>query len=202
MGETKVRYRAVRVADRTDDQKTASEILNSLVSSITQEDLQEFVLSQIKRIIYGSNPGTWRGDFEGSEILSLQELSLGGFEIDANCLSSDSVGDVVYVSGDSVGGLIQVTKADITDFHKMPGVGVIVIKSTPTDCRILRYGLLSGSGFLPGKLHFLGADGRPTPTPPVATPSSGNVFVQVVGVAMDSSRLLLNPSFNLTKVIV
>jgi hypothetical protein len=65
---------------------------------------------------------------------------------------------------------------------------------------ILRYGILNVAGLLPGKTYFVGADSRLTNIPPVA-PSGGKAFVQVVGVAMDSSRLLLNPSFNLTRVI-
>jgi len=127
MGETKVRYRVVRVADKTDDQKTASAILNALASSLTQEDLQEFILSQVKRIIHGNNAGTWKGDFEGAGILSLEDLTqialTEGFELPANCQPTDQVGDLVYISGDSVGGVIQVTKVDITNYSKMPGVG-------------------------------------------------------------------------------
>jgi len=201
MGETKIRYGVVRVADNTDDQKTAVAILNALASSVSQEDLQEFILSQIKRIIHGDNPGTWRDLVGPQGVPSLEDLAhRSGFEEPANCLSSDAIGDVVHISGDSVSGRVQVTKVDILDYSKMPGVGVIVSKASATDCMILRYGILNVAGLLPGKTYFVGADGRPTNIPPVA-PSGGKAFVQVVGVAMDSSRLLLNPSFNLTRVI-
>lgn len=203
MGETKVRYRAVRVADRTDDQKTAVSILNALVSSITQEDLQEFILSQVKRIIYGNATGTWRDDFEAAGILSLGELTQlsnsGGFELPAMCEAADQVGDIVCIAGDSVGGVIQVSKVDITDYSKMPGMGVILSKSTLTRCMILRYGILNVSGFIPGRTYFVGLDGTPTATRPVAGVGQ-KIFVQVLGVAMDSARLLFNPSFNLTRV--
>lgn len=202
MGETKIRYGVVRVADRVDDQKNALEVLNALASSVTQEDLQEFVLSQVKRIIHGDSPGTWRDDFEGQGTLSLQELThRSGFELSANCLASDVVGDIVHVTGDSVAGRIQVSKVDILESSKMPGVGVIISKSSPVDCIILRYGVLGMVGLLPGKMYFAGIDGKPTLVRPVP-PSGGKAFVQVVGVAMDSSRLLLNPSFNLTRVVV
>jgi hypothetical protein len=204
MGETKVRYRVVRIADKTDDQKTASAILNALGSSITQEDLQEFLLSQVKRIIHGNNAGTWRDDFEGAGILSLEELTNlvqpDGFELPANCQATDQIGDLVYISGDSVGGVIQVTKVDITNYSKMPGVGAIVSKSTSTQCRILRYGILSVPGLIPGRTYFVGFNGTPIPTRPVAT-GGQKAFVQVLGVAMDSSRMLFNPSFNLIQVI-
>jgi hypothetical protein len=200
-GPTKLRYRDVRVADKTDDQKTAVQILNALVSSITQEDLQEFVLSQIKRIIHGNNAGTWRDDFESEGILSLAELSFGGAHQSlANCLSTDNVGDVVRVSGDAVGGVIQVTRADISDHLKMPGIGLLLSKSSPTDCMILRYGLFSVTAFTPGKIYFVGSDGRPTAVRPVA-PLGGGVFVQTVGVALTSTQFLVNPSFNMTRVI-
>lgn len=205
MGETKVRYRVVRVADNTDDQKTASAILNALVSSISQEDLQEFLLSQIKRVIHGNHAGTWRDDFEGDGILSLEDLTrlsrIEGFEIPATCQATDQVGDLVYISGDSTAGVIQVTKVDITDYSKMPGVGAIISKSSSTQCMILRYGILSVSGLIPGRTYFVGFDGTPTATRPVVVVVGQKAFVQVIGVAMDSSRLMLNPSFNLTRVI-
>jgi hypothetical protein len=202
MGETKVRYRVVRVADKTDDQKTASAILNALASSITQEDLQEFILSQIKRIIFGDLPGNWFNDFEGAGILSLAEISplllTGGFELPANCLTTDSVGDIVRISGDSIGGIIQVTQTDITDYSKMPGVGVILSKSTPTDCKVLRYGMLNTTGLIPGRIYFVDTNSRLTAVRPISQ-LGVKVFVQTIGIAMDSSRLLVNPSFNLTR---
>ena len=202
MGVTKVRYGTVRVADKTDDQKTPVEILNALASSVTQEDLQEFLLSQLKRVIHGSDVGTWKDDFESAKILSLRELTqsqgLSGFEFNANCLPTDTVGDIVYFSGDSVGGILQVTRVDILDPSKVPGIGVILSKNSPVECMILRYGILNVSGLIPGKTYFTGLDGRPTLQRP--TPVSGMAFVQVLGVAMDSTRFLLNPSFNLTRV--
>jgi hypothetical protein len=205
MGETKVRYRVIRVADKTDDQKTASDILNALVSSLTQEELQEFLLSQVKRIIYGNNTGTWSGDFKGAGILSLEELTqiavTGSFELPAICQPTDQVGDLVHISGDSLGGVIQVTKVDITDYSKMPGVGAIIGKSSPTQCKILRYGILSVTGLVPGKIYFVDFDGTPTPIRPVAV-GNQKVLIQVIGVAIDSSKLMLNPSFNLTRVIL
>jgi len=200
-GPTKVRYRDIRVADKTDDQKSAAQILNALVSSITQEDLQEFVLSQVKRIIHGDYSGTWRDNFEGAGILSLEELSVGGSnETLANCLATDNVGDVVYVTGDAIGGKFQVSRVDITDPLKVPGVGLITSKSAPTDCKILRYGVIGVPALTTGKIYFVGSNGRPTDVRPVALPG-GKVFVQVMGVAMASSLLLVSPSFNLTRVL-
>lgn len=75
MAKSRIRYEAIKVADLTDDQKSAVAILAALATSTTQEDLQEFVLSQIKRIIHGDAAGHWYDDFEGAGTLSLEELT-------------------------------------------------------------------------------------------------------------------------------
>jgi hypothetical protein len=75
VAESKLRYKVVRRADAYDDQKPAIQILNAEGLSLTQEEYQEFILSQIKRIIHGDNPGIWKDDFEGAGILSLEELT-------------------------------------------------------------------------------------------------------------------------------
>jgi hypothetical protein len=74
--QQRVRYDRVRVADSKDDQKTPAAIVTgALTGSVTQEDYQEFVLSQIKRIIWGSDPGNWYLDFASLGILTLKQLS-------------------------------------------------------------------------------------------------------------------------------
>lgn len=73
-GQQRFRYDRVRLADKTDDQKSAAQILGALGASVTQEDLQEFVLSQIKRIIFESEPGNWYSDFSSLGIKSLKQL--------------------------------------------------------------------------------------------------------------------------------
>jgi hypothetical protein len=204
MGETKLRYKVVRVADSTDDQKTATEILNSLATSVTQENLQEFILSQIKRVIHGEGVGSWRDDFIGAGILSLFDLTqligTSGVSVPADCLSTDSIGDLVYISGNSIGGVLQVTKADILDYTKMPVIGSIVSKTSPTACRIIRYGIISVAGLSPGQIYFVDFNSKPTHTRPVAGVGQ-KAFVQVIGVAMDSTTMLFNPSSNLVRVI-
>lgn len=72
---TYLRYSQIRVADTLNDQLPASSISGADSSSVTQEDLQTYVLSQIKRIIHGDNAGNWYDDFGGSSISSLQGLS-------------------------------------------------------------------------------------------------------------------------------
>jgi hypothetical protein len=70
-----LRYGYVRRADALDDQKSAANIVGADGASVTQEDLQEYVLSQIKRVIFGNNVGNWFSDFVGSGILSLKDIS-------------------------------------------------------------------------------------------------------------------------------
>jgi len=74
--QQRIRYDRVRVADATDDQKTPAQIVAGATGgSVTQEDYQEFVLSQIKRIIWGDDPGNWYLDFAGLGVLDLLTLS-------------------------------------------------------------------------------------------------------------------------------
>lgn len=51
-----------RKSDSFDDQKTASEIAGSEVSSENHQQFLEFVISQIKRIIHGNRAGDWHND--------------------------------------------------------------------------------------------------------------------------------------------
>jgi len=122
------------------------------------------------------------------------------FTFSANCLSTDAVGHCVYITGDLVLGVIQVAKADITDKTKMPAVGVIVSKSAATDCIVVYLGAVDLAGVVPalspGKMYFVGPDSKPNVVRPV-----GPALLQIVGVALDSSRVLFNPSPNMTKVL-
>lgn len=117
---------------------------------------------------------------------------------DADCLVTDDVGTLVYVSGDSIGDRLQVTAVDVTDDTKVPAIGSIVEKPTATTCRVRRFGRAAGADLVSGKVCFAGVDARPTVTPP--TPGLGSfVWVQPVGVAIDSTTVLLAPTLQLTK---
>jgi hypothetical protein len=116
----------------------------------------------------------------------------------AACEVDDAVGDLVYVRGDSVDGVPSVGRVDIADFSKLPAVGQITAKPTPTDAVVVRRGIVAGAGLTPGRLYFAGDDGRPTATRPVAT--AAPLFVQIVGTALDAARLLLNPNQAMTRV--
>lgn len=77
MAESLLRYGVVRVANNKDDQKTPAAINTSHTTSVTQEDLQEFVLSQIKRIIWGGAAGNWYTPFESLGVKPLNLLTAG-----------------------------------------------------------------------------------------------------------------------------
>lgn len=70
-----VRYREVRVADARDDQKSAAQIAAADATSVTQEDYQQLLLSQVKRIIHGDASGTWKSDFLAEGAPSLTGLA-------------------------------------------------------------------------------------------------------------------------------
>lgn len=113
----------------------------------------------------------------------------------ANCLAGDAVENAVYITGDKIGGLLQVSKVDIDDGAKMPAVGLIVSKSDPTTCKIRVGGKLqlSASSLASGNLVFVSATGTPETLPPVR-PSSGTRLIQHLGKALAADLLEISPS--------
>lgn len=110
----------------------------------------------------------------------------------ANCLASDDVGDLVYITGPVSGGRIQVSKVDIDDADKMPAYGIIISKATATECTVQLDGPLSEAGLTPNALYFAGVDGKLLEGPP-PRPVSGYRRFQVVGQADDTGRLEFQP---------
>ncbi len=194
-----VRYREVRRADVLDDQKSALAILDA-DSSLTQEVLQELVLSQIKRVIWGNDPGHWNEDFITSGLPTLNTLTQTFSQaFIASCDASAAVGDLVLITGDSVAEVRPVEVVDIHDSAKMPANGIIISKENPLLCRVQTLGLIPFSGLTPGRPCFVSDAGRPTPTPP--TPTTTYVMVQHIGYGMDSDTLFLLPNLHITKLI-
>lgn len=115
----------------------------------------------------------------------------------ADCLATDAVGNWVYITGDDVSGIFQVTKVDVTDKSTLPAIGVIVEKTTSTRCRVQTYGEVTGLGTLtPGSRYFIGTDSNIStslPTPPAL----GTATMQVVGVAISAEILLVLPGQSL-----
>jgi len=116
--------------------------------------------------------------------------------LELDCPVEVVVGDLVYVAGSRV-----VDRVDITSFAKMPCIGCVSSKTSSTKCIVKMSGFIEGvySGLTPQKMYFVGSDGRPAHPPPI--PSLSPIFIQPIGVALDSTSLVLSPSMNLTKVI-
>lgn len=111
----------------------------------------------------------------------------------ADCLAGDVVGNFVYITGDLVGGVKQVSSVDVTDPSKMPTVGVIVAKPTSTSCVVQQSGSLDTTTFktlTPNSRYWIGFDAKLRDTLPI--PGSGVSVAQQVGVALSSSELMLH----------
>ena len=121
--------------------------------------------------------------------------------VSADCIASDLVGNCVHVTGDMSSGRYQVSTCDPTNFVKMPAIGVVLSKDTPTLCTVYLTGELEDlyTGLTVRKVVFVGLDGRLSEAPPDA--GGGPVFVQNMGSVIDSGRILLMPNFHMTKRI-
>lgn len=126
--------------------------------------------------------------------LQTPPLALTDQYILAYCLPTDAVGDVVYITGDKIGERYQTTKIDIDDISTVPGIGIIVQKTAATECVVQVSGILRDVyvGLTPNKPLFAGLDARLTETPPSA-PGSGRRAIQIIGQAIASSDLLIQP---------
>ena len=118
-----------------------------------------------------------------------------GRYFEAVCQASDQPLDLVRIAGPSVGGVYNVTKVDITDRTKVPAIGIILDKPTSTTCFVQTKGEVDIVGLIPGKKYFVGIDARVTSIQPA--PDPGQIAcAQIIGIALDVSKLLLEPSFN------
>lgn len=187
-----------------DDQKTATEIANSETNSSDFLDFNSNLLSQIKRIIHGSDSGNWFDDpetvFGGSS--TLKSLYYAFFK-DVVCLSTDLVGKCMSVRDQPVGDQWSVQTADPYDLDKMPSIGVLVSKSTSTTGIMQVLGpcdIFSGLD-ITKPVYFVGINGDPVSVCPSASGSStGKLYVQVFGKAISTNILFLNPNLNMTKL--
>lgn len=113
----------------------------------------------------------------------------------ADCLPSDAVGNCIVFSGAAVLGIPQVTKTDIkTVGLTNASVGIIAEKHTTTRCVVMTFGeleIVSGSLF-PGKNYWIGEDSNPTHILPIPD-FGGKIACQIIGSAIDTTRLLINP---------
>ncbi len=113
---------------------------------------------------------------------------------DATCQAADAVGSLVYSKSD-----FEVETIDILDAAKMPAIGVITEKITTTTCVVQVFGPLEIAGLTAGARYWAGASAVPVDSHP--TPGSGQVVVaQVVGVAISTDELLLDPELQAQKL--
>lgn len=112
----------------------------------------------------------------------------------AICGPTDSVGDLVYISGPKSGNDFMVSKVDNKDGSKMAAIAVIVSKSTPTNANIRFSGELKDvfTGLIPGKRYFVGNTGQPVATVPTPGSPTERLYVQCVGVATNTDTLRLD----------
>jgi len=118
---------------------------------------------------------------------------------EAECTSAEAVGDFVCIAGDPPNGYDVVAKADPADFNKMPAVGVVISKSSPTECLVQWYGETPDifSGLSSGEVYFVGADSKIAEEPP--TPITVPLFTQFMGVATAETRLYLRPNDHMVR---
>ena len=127
--------------------------------------------------------------------LQTSPLGTSGDQIlEAFCFSTDAVGDAVYVTGNKVGDLYQVTKVDIDDITTMPAIGIVIEKPTPTatTCTIQLGGVIRDvyTGLTPQKPLFIGTDSRLTHAV-TGYPTSGRRAQQMMGQALATTELFL-----------
>lgn len=130
--------------------------------------------------------------YTGKTVADLPTVS-GEIEFLADCPPSTLLDDLVYVTGPSVLGVVQVATADVTVVAKMPAIGIVTEKISSTRVKVLTVGEHTpGFALTPGRRYFVGPTGQLALTMP--TPAVGGIaFSQPVGHAIDTNRLIFNP---------
>ena len=183
-----VRLKESRRSDSYDDQKTPIEIQQAELVAFSLEELTHFVLSQIRQITGEDN---WFDPVQQS----IKEILESRNTFRANCLATDAVGDCMYSRVAAVGGIYQVTKVDPNDQNKMPAIGIIILKSSDTDCIVQTSGVVEDvyGGMDIRKTLYVDTDGGLTQALSPALPGD-RMFVQAMGMAIDDAALVLAPS--------
>lgn len=201
MAETLIALKQLNLGLLLSDGLSALQIAAS-DSTANQDEFQQTVLSQIRRMIWGDDLANhWNTDFIAAGVKSLQQLSAGSSFQAAVCQAGDALGAAVRVAGNYSGGLLNVTSADPTALSTMPAIGIIVDKPAPNSCLVQLSGIvdLSGAGLTAGSRYWVGAGGALSASVP--TPATGGeIYVQVLGVAVDANYLDLQPSLNLLRL--
>ncbi len=200
MGSSLQRLDQLAKPDSFDDQLAAAQVAAIESSATDFGEFIEGILSQLKRIIHGDETGNWHDDpvtVFGSDA-SLLALLRSMYRPVA-CLSADAVQDFVCIRGDRTNGKWRVEKANPEDESKMPAMGVLVSKSTPTVGIIQVSGpcaLFTGMDYTKPAYH-LTATGIQASLP---TPGGGGfVMVQQIGKPVASDVLWLTNDTRMVK---
>lgn len=129
-------------------------------------------------------------DFVFNPLVGQFDVDIDRQRFSAVCTAAEAVGDFVYAFGSS-----EVRTVDITDFNLMPAIGVIISKGTATSC-IVQFLGESGvyTGLTPHRRYFIGHDSRASLTPPSPNFAGQTVYIQTIGVALDTDKLVVRPS--------
>lgn len=194
------RLKQIAKPDAFDDQKSAVEIAAAESSSEDLADFTNAYLSQIKRLIHGDEAGNWYDDPTAIFGANASLFALFSFMYrPVACLNGDSVQDFVCIRGDRVNGKWRVEKADPDDEAKMPAIGVLISKSTPTVGIIQTAGpctLFSGLDYAKPMYH-LSTTGIQSSLPSVGV--GGYVMVQQIGKPVASDVLWLTNDLRMVK---
>ena len=117
------------------------------------------------------------------------------------CDPTNTVGDCVYVEGLPASGLPKVSLCSITDSLKMPSIGVLSSKISPTVCLVRAGGPVDYPDPLtPGDKYWVSSSGRLTSVPP--TPFTPSWYLQMMGVALTSTTFLTQLSLPVRRVSI
>ena len=107
------------------------------------------------------------------------------------------------VRGDRVNGKWRVHRADPHDMARMPAIGILISKSTPTVGVVQMFGPCTAfSGLVPGDPYLVGAVGVDKISQVVPNiGGNGYTWGQQIGHAVASDLLLLNGNFTMIEYI-
>lgn len=127
----------------------------------------------------------------------IEELGM----VEVACLTSDAIGDPMCIRGDRVNGKWRVQKADALDGSKMPAVGILIDKTTPTVGKMQMTGPIRDifTGLNPGKSYHVNSPSF-TVAPPVPG-MLGYSMAQILGYAAASDILVLTGNILMTRRI-
>jgi hypothetical protein len=139
--ESLIRMLQIRVTSQgNNDVLTPAQILNVLANSVTQDDFEQYVLSQIREVIWGNNSGAhhWYENFTAAGVPSLYDLKngiltdnsyvgieLGGVKNGSNRLFTTPV-DYIHVPGHLTievyhnGHILKQSLTDVTQGDYLP----------------------------------------------------------------------------------